>query len=364
MLPINWASPEGRWLTVLGTGLVVGFVAWLGFRLLDGILGRAAHLSQSLSSLRAVIHRPARVLIPLLAFDVALYGAPEDLIGIQLTRQVMVVGVVFCITWLLIRVVHAAGDTIIARQLRDPSDALYTRRLQTQTRVLTQTMVSLLTLIGLAMALMSFPSVRHIGTSLLASAGLAGIVAGLAARPLLGNLIAGVQIGLTQPIRIDDVVIANGEWGTIEEITGTYVVVKIWDQRRMIVPLEWWTQNPFQNWTRTSSALLGTIFLWVDYRMPLEPLRAELKRLCEGSLDWDKQVCVLQVTDADKWTMQLRCLVSAMDAGKSFDLRCHVREMLLLYIQTQYPDYLPRVRADLSIDQTLPRSGPSPERVQ
>lgn len=352
MLPFNWASPEGRWLTVLGSGMVVALVAWLACRVLDGILGRATLRAPTLSILHDVVRRPARVLIPLLALDVALYGAPDDLVGIQLTRQIMAVGVVFCITWLLIRAAHATGDTLIARQLKDPSDTQHTRRLQTQTRVLTQTVVSLITLIGVAMALMSFPSVRHIGTSLLASAGLAGIVAGLAARPLLGNLIAGIQIGLTQPIRIDDVVIVEGEWGTIEEITGTYVVVKIWDQRRMVVPLEWWTQNPFQNWTRTSSALLGTVFLWVDYRMPLEPLRAELKRLCEDSPDWDKQVCVLQVTDADQRTMQLRCLVSAIDAGRAFDLRCQVREKLLLYIQTRYPGYLPRLRADLSIEST------------
>ena len=197
---------------------------------------------------------------------------------------------------------------------------------------------------------MSFPAVRQVGASLLASAGVVGIVAGFAARPVLGNLIAGLQIGLSQPIRIDDVVIVEDEWGVIEEITGTYVVVRIWDQRRLIVPLQYWIEKPFQNWTRSTSELIGTVFLWVDYRMPLQPLRDALQRACEMSEHWDKRIALLQVTETDKHSMQLRCLVTSASAPAGWDLRCHVREYLIDFIQHEYPQYLPLQRAEAKIE--------------
>jgi small-conductance mechanosensitive channel len=205
----------------------------------------------------------------------------------------------------------------------------------------------LIVLLALSMILLTFPNVRQIGTSLLASAGVAGLALGFAAKPVLGNLIAGLQIALTQPIRLDDVVIIENEWGRIEEITGTYVVVKIWDERRLVVPLNWFMENPFQNWTRTSSKLIGTVFLWVDYSLPLEPLREELKRICAGAPEWDGWVCLLQVTDANEKAMQLRALVSSADSPLSWDLRCRVREGLIAFVQANYPQSLPRLRAEL-----------------
>jgi hypothetical protein len=165
--------------------------------------------------------------------------------------------------------------------------------------------------IGFALALLTFPEVRSVGAGLLASAGVVGIVAGIAAKPIFGNLLAGLQIALTQPIRLDDVVIVEGEWGRIEEIGRTFVVVAIWDQRRLVVPLQYFIEKPFQNWTRTSANLLGTAFLWVDYGMPLAPLRAELERICRSAREWDGRVCLIQVTDASERAMQLRVLVSA-----------------------------------------------------
>src|SRR5258706_10199305 len=205
-------------------------------------------------------------------------------------------------------------------------------------------------IIGVGGALMTFPNVRQIGASLLASAGVAGLVAGIAARPVLGNLIAGLQIALSQPIRLDDVVVIQGEWGRIEEITGTYVSVRLWDQRRLIVPLQWFIENPFSNWTRSSSQIIGTVFLYVDYRMPLEPLRAELGRIVEQAPEWDRRVQVLQVTDAGERAMQLRVLVSSQDSGLNWDLRCRVREGLVDFIQTHYPQYFPRARAEVSAE--------------
>jgi small-conductance mechanosensitive channel len=205
-------------------------------------------------------------------------------------------------------------------------------------------------IVGVGGALMTFPNVRQIGASLLASAGVAGLVAGIAARPVLGNLIAGLQIALSQPIRLDDVVVIQGEWGRIEEITGTYVSVRLWDQRRLIVPLQWFIENPFSNWTRSSSQIIGTVFLYVDYHMPLAPLREELARIVEDAPEWDRRVQVLQVTDGTERSMQLRALVSSLDSGLNWDLRCRVREGLLDFIQQHYPQYLPRARAEVSAE--------------
>ncbi|MBT9516802.1 MAG: mechanosensitive ion channel [Methyloversatilis discipulorum] len=202
-------------------------------------------------------------------------------------------------------------------------------------------------LLGVGSVLMTFPNVRQIGASLLASAGLAGIIAGLAARPVLGNLIAGLQIALTQPIRVDDVVIVENEWGRIEEITATYVVVRIWDQRRLVVPLEHFILNPFQNWTRTTSDLLGAVYLWVDYRVPVEPLRERLREILDASTEWDRRVCALQVTDMTDRAMQLRCLMSTQNAGAAWDLRCKVREQMVAYLQKVSPEWLPQIRTRL-----------------
>ena len=183
---------------------------------------------------------------------------------------------------------------------------------------------------------------------MLASAGVAGIVIGFAAQKSLATLLAGFQIALTQPIRIDDVVIVEGEWGRIEEITLTYVVVRIWDLRRLIVPITYFIEQPFQNWTRVSADILGTVFLYVDYNVPVDAVRKELTRLLEASPLWDRKVNVLQVTDSKEGTVELRALASASDAGRAFDLRCDVREKLVAFIQQNYPESLPRLRASLS----------------
>jgi len=195
--------------------------------------------------------------------------------------------------------------------------------------------------------LLTLPGARQFGASLLASAGMAGLVAGIAAKPVLGNFIAGLQIAFSQPIRIDDVLIVKGEWGRVEEITGTFVVVRIWDERRMIVPLQWFIENPFENWTHTSSTILGTVFLWLDFTVPVDALRQEFERVCKAAPQWDGRVCVLQVTDANERAMQVRLLVSAIDSGKAFDLRCAIREAMIAFIATQYPQALPRLRSAL-----------------
>jgi len=203
-------------------------------------------------------------------------------------------------------------------------------------------------IVAAALILMKFPSIQHLGTSLLASAGLAGLAAGIAARPVLANLIAGLQLALTEPIRIDDAVLVEGEFGHIEEITTTYVVVRIWDQRRLVTPLAYFIEHPFQNWTLNSADLLGTVMVHVDYRVPVEEVRQELQRIVQGTPLWDGRVWNLQVTDATDSRVELRAMVSAAGAGALWDLRVHVREKLIAFLQERHPQSLPRVRAEVT----------------
>jgi small-conductance mechanosensitive channel len=291
--------------------------------------------------------RAPGVLIALLLGAQAALAAAPAMSWTGTLSHLITLALIGAVTWLGARLAAAIGDAVALRYPADAADNLQARSIQTQTRVLTRALAALIMLFGAAAALATFPGARALGAGILASAGVAGLVVGFAAKPVLANLLAGLQIAFTQPIRLDDVVIVEGEWGRIEEIGSAFVVVAIWDQRRLVVPLQHFIEKPFQNWTRASSELLGTAFLWVDYRMPLEPLRAEMRRVCEAAPQWDGRVCLIQVTEAGERSMQLRALVSAADAGKAWDLRCHVRERLIEYIGREWPMYLPRLRAEL-----------------
>jgi small-conductance mechanosensitive channel len=194
---------------------------------------------------------------------------------------------------------------------------------------------------------MSFATVRKIGTGLLTSAGIASVIIGFAAQRSIANLLAGLQLAFSQPIRLDDVLVVEGEWGRVEEITFTYVVLGLWDQRRLILPLNYFIEKPFQNWTRSTAELTGSVFIYTDYTIPVEEIREELKRIVAQDPLWDKRVCVLQVTDSKEKTLELRALVSAANSGNTFDLRCHVREALVRFIRENYPDCLPKTRSAL-----------------
>ncbi|MDO9005283.1 MAG: mechanosensitive ion channel [Aquabacterium sp.] len=359
------------WTLTLLSAAMAMTVAWLIFFSGAAVLKRTTAHSKAAAAVTQAARKPASVLLPLLALQFVLRGAPDDLAHIGSVRQATTILLIASITWLLMRMARGFGQAIVLSHSIDVSDNLTARRIQTQTQVVTRLAVGGIGLIGFSLALMTIPDVRQIGTSLLASAGVVGIAAGLAARPVLGNLMAGLQIAFSQPFRLDDVVIVEGEWGRIEEINSTYVVVKIWDERRLIVPLQWWVEHPFQNWTRNSANILGTVFLWVDYRMPLQPLRDAMQALCEKSPLWDQRVCLIQVTDFSEKAMQLRCLISSADSGKAWDLRCLIREELMKVMQNDYPDYLPRVRAEIdnpppttahaNINDTL-RQPPSPQQ--
>ena len=292
---------------------------------------------------------PARWVLIFAALGLVLQGAAPTPPSLPTLRHANGLLVIAAVTWLALAAIDALVDIVAAFNPRDVADNLHARRVRTRTRVLGRTLKTFAIVFGVSAALITFPGVRQLGATLLASAGVAGLVAGLAARPVLGNLIAGLQIAFTQPIRIDDVLIVEGEWGTVEEITGAYVVVKIWDERRLVVPLQWFIEHPFQNWTRTSSQIIGTVFVWVDYRVPVEPVRAQFLRLCQEAPEWDGRVANLQVTELGEHAMQLRGLASSVDSGKNWDLRCRLREGLIAWLQGEHPGSLPRARAEVRI---------------
>ncbi|CAJ6131969.1 mechanosensitive ion channel protein MscS [Burkholderia pseudomallei] len=356
-------APLHSWLGTLAVSalvlLAVAGIHWIGARIVKPI----ARPYPFMSVIVSYIDRPSFALLSLLALEFLWLQVDESLSHVGGLRTLAAVGTIAALTWLLMRLAAAVGDAIIRAHPIDTANNLEARRIHTQTRVLARTVMVLIVIIGTGAALMTFPNVRQIGASLLASAGVAGLVAGIAARPVLGNLIAGLQIALSQPIRLDDVVIIQGEWGRIEEISGTYVSVRLWDQRRLIVPLQWFIENPFQNWTRSSAELIGTVFLYVDYRLPLEPLRAELARIVADAPQWDGRVQVLQVTDATERSMQLRALVSARDSSLAWDLRCRVREGLIAFINAHYPHCLPRERTEWTTPDALAREPLRGERA-
>jgi len=342
---LAWANDSS--LRLLVVALVAVVLALLVHRVGSAVVLRMTRSMPVISVVAQHSRAPAQLLLPLIALQAVWQGAPDDLALIGGVRHANALLLLVALTWLGMRAARGAAQGVIGLHPVDIEDNLNARRIHTQTRVLARTVMFMVLLAGLALMLMTFPGARQFGASLLASAGVVGLVAGIAARPIFSNLIAGLQIALAQPIRIDDVVIVEGEWGRVEEITGTYVVLKIWDERRLIVPLQWFIEHPFQNWTRQGSEIIGTVFLWVDYRMPMEPLRAEAQRLCEASPDWDRRLCKLQVTEAGEGAMQLRLLVTSASSGRNWDLRCHVREALVNFMQREYPQHLPMMRAEL-----------------
>lgn len=320
-------------------------VAALAFHWIAGsLLRRATRSAPVLHAILIDVERAAGAALPLIALQLVWQLAPNDLRLIGNVRHANGLLLIGALTWFFIAMIRGVADGVILQHPVNVEDNMQARRIHTQARVLARSAMVVVLITGVAMALMTFPGARQVGASLLASAGVLGLVAGLAARPVFSNLIAGLQLALAQPIRLDDVLIVQGEWGRVEEITGTYVVLKIWDERRLIIPLQWFIENPFQNWTRSSAQILGTVFLNVDYSLPMDELRAEARRLVESAAEWDGRVFVVQVTDATERTMQVRVLVSATDSGRAFDLRCHVREGLIAWMAREHPGCLPSVR--------------------
>jgi len=339
-------TAQHPWMATAITAAAIVVALLLVHLFANAVLSRVTRRAPFLNTLVRRVRSPLAVVLPVLGVDILFGATPDDLPLIGLARQLANILLIVALTWTGLRVVRAIGEAVMSNLGNGDSPNVYhQRRVHTQTRVLTRILSFVVVLLGFSAVLMTFPGVRQIGASMLASAGLAGIVIGFAAKPVLSNLLAGLQIALTQPIRIDDVVIVENEWGWIEQINSTYVIVRIWDQRRLVVPLNYFIEHPFQNWTRDSSELIGSVFWWVDYRIPIEPLRVELERLCKLAPEWDGRLHMIQVVESSDKAIQLRALVSAPDAPQAWDLRCRIREGMIDFIQREYPDYLPRVRS-------------------
>jgi small-conductance mechanosensitive channel len=319
--------------------LVVHFVL---FFVAERLVRRKGQATESLFAKR--VKKSTRLIFPLLALVLAMPLAPLPPDLKSMLQHALGLGVIASIGWAIIILTELAGNFIFARYSLDAPDNLTARRIRTQTQVLQRIATLSVSIVTASVMLMTFPAVRHLGVSLLASAGLAGLIVGMAARSTLSNLIAGIQVALTQPIRIEDAVVLEGEWGWIEEINTTYVVVRLWDLRRLVVPLSYFIEKPFQNWTRTRADLLATAMIYVDYTAPIQELREELHRILESTELWDKKTWALQVTDATERTIQIRALMSARNGPAAFDLRCYVREKLVQFLKNKYPLALPHQR--------------------
>ncbi len=341
----HWA-PQAWTLSACSLALIVGFI---GGQLALGAASRWARHTDTVIDDAVLKHlrRPLRALFPLTALTLTL---PFATVGEQSRpglHHFLVVGLILTLGWVFFRGVRVVEEVVEHRYDIRATDNLRARAIRTQVRGVRNIAGFVIAVLTFGFALLSFDTVRQVGAGLLASAGVAGIIIGFAAQRSIATILAGLQIAISQPIRVDDVVIVEGEWGRIEEITLSYVVVRIWDLRRLIVPINYFIEKPFQNWTRTSADLLGTVELHVDYTVDVEALRTELQRVVSESPHWDKKVCGLQVTASNERSMVVRPLMSAKDASAAWDLRCEVREKMIAYLQRQHPQALPRLRGEL-----------------
>lgn len=306
------------------------------------------HLGTTWSAILLVrLRGPVRILVPLLSLIFVATSLDFSSRTHEVIQHLFSICFIAVIAWLGCEGTLAGRDIILGRFEVGDRDNLKARTIHTQLTVLVRIVLVIIVVISGAGILMTFDKIRQLGMSILASAGIIGMIVGFAAQRSLATLIAGLQIAITQPIRLDDVVIVEGEWGVIEELTLTYVVVRVWDLRRLVVPVTYFLEKPFQNWTRVSANLLGTVFLYADYLVPVDELRRALHDILLASDKWDGRVWGLQVTNAGERTVELRALMSATDAPTAWDLRCEVREKMLAVIRENHPEYLPRLRAEL-----------------
>ncbi|WP_394837118.1 mechanosensitive ion channel family protein [Pendulispora rubella] len=364
--PSEWADRFPPWLTrttFLGNALW----QWLGLVLL-GVLGYAAArgtgalfiwlaqrfaLRTKTSADNALVEtarRPLRgvlfvVIVKELLSELHLTASVYDAI-----QHIAYTWLVISVAWFVIRAISIGADWAEERMPSGSQLEMKHRAVQTQLELLRRVASVVIVIVAIAVGLMQFEFVRNVGVSLLASAGVAGIALGLAAQKSLSGIIAGIQLSLSQPMRIGDQVVVEKEVGFIEEINLTYVVARLWDERRLVIPMTRFLEQPFENWTRNTTEILGTAFLYVDFATPVDKLRIELRRICEGSNNWDQRLCVLQVTDTTERRMVLRCLVSAANASRAFDLRCEIREGLIAFMQTlDGGRYLGNPRTDIRL---------------
>ena len=293
-----------------------------------------------------------RIKVPLIVLLLAI-GIQAGLINQQLLinettaallKQLRSLMLIFTFTWFIIIALRISKNRFLKQFDVNTRDNLRARKFYTQFNIIERIAIFVVILFAIGISLLTFDGIKEIGVSLLTSAGIAGIILGLSAQKVIGAILAGIQIAISQPIRLDDVVIVEGEWGRVEEIKLTYVVVNIWDKRRLVLPSTYFIEKPFQNWTRNSSDILGTVFIYTDYNFPIDELRKEFTRLLHSTDLWDKKVNVIQVTNVTEKTMEMRALMSASDSPTAWDLRVYIREHLVKFIQENYPESLPQSR--------------------
>ena len=351
-----------EWGIVGSVGLLIGtlIAAFFIHKALFKVLERWSHRSEMSVGhlLNKHLYYPTRFVVLILAVV-----SISPLLGISISHilgHILSISLIATVAFMFIRAISFGRDVLIKYYDLRAANNLTARKVYTQFKIIERLAVFLIVLFAIGIALMTFNEIREIGVSLLASAGIAGIIVGFAAQKSLGTLLAGIQIAIAQPIRIDDAVIVEGEFGRVEEITLTYVVLKLWDQRRLIVPINYFLDKPFQNWTRVTTELIGSVFLYADYTAPIDALREEFNRTLNSSTLWDKKVAALQVTNATDKSIEIRMIMSATNSGEAFDLRCLVREKMIGFLQKNYPNSLPRTRMDVDhIPQQATLVGPA-----
>jgi small-conductance mechanosensitive channel len=336
---------------ILGIVLAAG----IGLDAIGNLLTRPHRGRQAQTLARSIVtnvRRPVQIIVPLLAVEIAV--ATVDLRDTLRNDLLHGIGVLLiaATAFLVVRLTYVIDDLVLDRYRVDIADNLRARQVHTQIQVLRRVTVAAVTILALAISLLSFPSVRAAGAGLLASAGLIAVVAGIAAKPTVSNVVAGLQLAISQPIRVDDVVVVEGHWGRVEQIALTYVVVRVWDLRRLVLPISYFVENPFENWTRSTADILGWVHIDVDFSAPVDAIREEFHRILSNSPDWDGKVWGLQVTGFGPTTMQLRCLMSARDSSVSWNLQCEVREKLIDFLHRNHPEAIPRLRTAPAADRT------------
>jgi small-conductance mechanosensitive channel len=351
----EWSKAMPSWLWNIS---LVAAVLVLGFLVKVIITALLHHYKNTkdyslFKSILTHLSKPLNYFVPLLTLNTLLPFLMYEGRYIGYFQKLLEILLILSFSSVLIGTIKVLEDYIYHTYDLNKDDNLKERKIQTQLKYVRKVIVVFIVLITAAIILLSFDNVRKIGAGLLTGVGIGGIIIGFAAQKSLGNLLAGFQVAFTQPIRIDDVLVVEGEWGKVEDITLTYVVLNIWDQRRLILPITYFIEKPFENWTRTTSQLIGTVLLYVDYTCPVDHIRDELARLLAATELWDKRLGLLQVTDSREKTVELRILVSAANSSKTFDLRCYIRENLIKYIQQNHPDTLPRMRLELNESDSL-----------
>ncbi|MBD0297698.1 MAG: mechanosensitive ion channel [Flavisolibacter sp.] len=349
----KWHLPAWLWNTVIISasvllGLLISFILSFFVKKDSGTVSRFILIQSGLKHLA----KPLSVWIPLFVFDVFLPLLQMPQVFHQRLGHAVEIALILASSWTLISFIHVLQDWVRHRINVNTPDNLQQRRIITQLIYIRRVITMIILIITIGAVLLTFNTMRKVGTGLLTGVGIGGIIVGFAAQRSLGNLLAGFQIAFTQPMRIDDEVVVENEFGRVEEITLTYVVIRIWDDRRLVLPINYFIEKPFQNWTRTTSDITGTVYLYTDYSLPVEWVRGRFKQLIENHPLWDKRIASLAVTDLKQNVMELRAVVSAGNSGNAWDLRCFLREQLIKSINEHYPQCLPKARAVLEKEES------------